>query len=134
MQPLPEPDGVPDGVFSDPARHGLEGSFVRAVVVANLGGRTGIAATATGVGTAYLRGCPTERRADLVNGDFDHAPLFAFLIFPGALHEASDHDHAGSLGQGLCGLLGLVAPEGAAEEGGFFLPLVVLILPALVNG
>src|SRR5665811_737037 len=118
----------------------LEGGFVGAVIVAcdRRRWRRGVAASAvTAAGASGLRdggGGPTQAGADLVDGDLHDAALVPFLGLPRALLEATCDDHAHALLEGLGSRLGLIAPEGAAEEAGVFLPITVVVAPATVDG
>jgi hypothetical protein len=59
---------------------------------------------------------PAQARAQLFGHDLDDGAGTAVLVCPGPLLEAAhDHDPA-ALGQGLAGVLGLVAPHDHGEE------------------
>ena len=65
---------------------------------------------------------PTQARPELLGHDLDHRPGAAVLSRPAPLLEsAHDHDPA-ALGQGLGGVLGLVAPDDDGEERCLLLP------------
>src|SRR5439155_22062081 len=81
------------------------------------------------------RGGPPQARAHLVDLDLDDRALVAVGCLPVALLEPPGDDHPGALFQRLGGVLRLLAPARAAEEGRLLMPLVRrAVLPAAAHG
>src|SRR5215207_3240701 len=88
----------------------------------------GLAAGAVGAGEPG--GGPAQRRAELIGVDFGDVVLGAVLVGPAALLGSADHDHPGTLGQGVGGVFGLVAPDVDGVEAGLPVGPGAVLLPA----
>ena len=95
-----------------------------------------VAAEPVGTGHAVdLGGRVAQRRADLVDVALDAGALAALAGVVLADLEPTGDDHAGALGQRLGDVLGVLAPDAAADEDGVaVLPLVGGLVQHPVGG
>ena len=67
-------------------------------------------------------GCPPQARPQLLGYDLDDLAGAAVFSGPAPLLESANDHHSAALGQGLGGVLGLVAPHDHGEERRLLLP------------
>ncbi len=86
-------------------------------------------------GALGLGDSPAQAWGDVVGVDLGDGALLALAGLEAAGAEPADDDGAVALGEGLGGVLGLVAPDVDAEEAGLAVaPGAVGVLDALVDG